>query len=171
MPRSSAGVILLAFRQGRRRRLPCQRPRHCSKTPKDRSGTRGGRFARPQGEGWLPPAEAENAANVALRLPGSAVSPCLPMLASVNRGNNGFEGNAEVLCRRYPPRLPAREASSSALPKAPALLQNSKGPLRPAGAGLQGHRAKDGCRQPRPRTRQTWLCGCRAALFPLVYRC
>ena len=79
MPRSSAGVILLAFRQGRRRRLPCQRPRHCPKTPKDRSGA--------------------------------------------------------------------------------------------AGAGLQGHRAKAGCRQPRPRTRQTWLCGCRAALFPLVYRC
>ena len=91
---------------------------------------RRGRFARPQGEGWLPPAEAENAANVALRLPGSAVSPCLPMLASVNRGNNGFEGNAEVLCRRYPPRLPARKASSSALPKAPALPQNSKGPPR-----------------------------------------
>ncbi len=85
MPRSSAGVILLAFRQGRRRRLPCQRPRHCSKTPKDRSGTRGGRFARPQGEGWLPPAEAENAANVALRLPGSAVSPCLPMLMQSER--------------------------------------------------------------------------------------
>ena len=79
MPKTSAGVILLAFRQGRRRRLPCQRPRHCPKTPKDRSGA--------------------------------------------------------------------------------------------AGAGLQGHRAKAGCRQPRPRTRQTWLCGCRAALFPLVYRC
>jgi len=26
MPKTSAGVILLAFRQGRRRRLPCQRP-------------------------------------------------------------------------------------------------------------------------------------------------
>ena len=41
---------------------------------------RRGRVARPQGEGWLPPAEAENAANVALRLLGGAVSPCLPML-------------------------------------------------------------------------------------------
>ena len=51
-------------------------------------------------------------------------------IASVNRGNNGFEGNAEGLCQRYPPRLPARKASSSALPKAPALLQNAKGPLR-----------------------------------------
>ncbi len=84
MPKTSAGVILLAFRQGRRRRLPCQRPRHCPKTPKDRSGTRRGRFARPQGEGWLPPAEAENAANVALRLPGGAVSPCLPMLSKID---------------------------------------------------------------------------------------
>ena len=43
-------------------------------------------FARPQGEGWLPPAEAENAVNVALRLPGGAVSACLPMYA--NRGRN-----------------------------------------------------------------------------------
>ena len=41
-------------------------------------------FARPQG--WLPPAEAENAVNVALRLSGGAVSPCLPMYA--NRGRN-----------------------------------------------------------------------------------
>ncbi len=48
----------------------------------------------------------------------------------MNRGNNGFEGDAGDLCRRYPPRLPARKASSSALPKAPALPQNSKGPLR-----------------------------------------
>jgi len=31
-----------------------------------------GRFARLQGEGWLPPAEVENAANMALRLPGGA---------------------------------------------------------------------------------------------------
>ena len=51
-------------------------------------------------------------------------------IASANRGNNGFEGDAGDLCRRYPPRLPARKASSSALPKAPALPQNSKGPLR-----------------------------------------
>ena len=57
---------------------------------------RRGGFARPQGEGWLPPAEAENAANVALRLPGGAVSSCLPMLVSVNRSNNGFEGDAIV---------------------------------------------------------------------------
>ena len=41
-------------------------------------------------------------------------------IASANRGNNGFEGDAGDLCRRYPPRLPARKASSSALPKAPA---------------------------------------------------
>lgn len=39
-------------------------------------------FARPQGEGWLPPAEAENAVNVALRLSGGAVSACLPMYAN-----------------------------------------------------------------------------------------
>ena len=51
-------------------------------------------------------------------------------LASVNRGNNGFEGDAGDLCRRYPSRFPARKASSSALPKAPALPQNSKGPPR-----------------------------------------
>lgn len=43
-------------------------------------------FARPQGEGWLPLAEAENAVNVALRLSGGAVSACLPMYA--NRGRN-----------------------------------------------------------------------------------
>ena len=30
MPRVSASVILLAFQQGRHRRLPCQKPRHCS---------------------------------------------------------------------------------------------------------------------------------------------
>jgi hypothetical protein len=47
-------VILLAFRQGRRRRLPCQMPRHCPKTPKDRSGVRRGRFARPRTrQTWL----------------------------------------------------------------------------------------------------------------------
>ncbi|MBS5874316.1 MAG: hypothetical protein KIC46_09395 [Clostridiales bacterium] len=40
-------------------------------------------FARPQGEGWLPPAEAENAVNVALRLSGGAVSACLPMLLQI----------------------------------------------------------------------------------------
>ena len=88
MPRVSAGVILLAFRQGRHRRLPCQRPRHCSKTPKDRSGICRGRFARPQGDGWLPPAEAENAANVALRMLGGAVSPCLPILVSYYKNVN-----------------------------------------------------------------------------------
>ena len=46
------------------------------------------------------------------------------IVASVNRGNNGFEGNAEGLCQRYPPRLQARK-ESSALPKAPALLHRA----------------------------------------------
>ena len=49
MPRASAGVILLAFRQGRRRRLPCQRPRHCSKTPKDRSPAPQGQVCKATG--------------------------------------------------------------------------------------------------------------------------
>ncbi len=72
MSRVSAGVILLAFLT--------KGPGIAPKLQRTALRRRRGRFARPQGEGWLPPAEAENAANVALRLPGGAVSPCLPML-------------------------------------------------------------------------------------------
>ena len=100
------------------------------------------------------------------------LSGAVLMIASVNRGNNGFEGDAGDLCRRYPPRLPARKASSSALPKAPALLQNSKGPLR----HLQGQVCKAAGRRlaAASRGRERGKRGFAAAgrrWFPLVYRC
>jgi hypothetical protein len=65
---ASAGVILLAFRQkASSSALP-----NAPALPQNAKGP----LRRPQGQ----VCKAENAANMALRLPGGAVSPCLPML-------------------------------------------------------------------------------------------